>query len=118
MRGNAAEDAVTQGFNHITTLYHGFHHKTVVGAAIVFHHNQILGHVHQAAGQITGVCGFQRGIGQTFARTVGGNKVLQYGEAFTEVGSNRGFDNRAVRLGHQTTHTGKLFNLGGRTTRT
>ena len=32
-------------------------------------------------------------------------EVLLYVQAFTEVCSNRGFDNRTIRLSHQTTHT-------------
>ena len=49
---------------------------------------------------------------------MGRNKVLQYRQAFAEVGRNRGFDNRAVRFCHQAAHTGELFNLRRRTTGT
>ena len=47
-----------------------------------------------------------------------GNKVLQYVQTFTEVRGNRILDDRAVRLGHQATHTGQLANLGCGTPRT
>src|SRR5690606_11300685 len=50
-------------------------------------------------------------IGQTLTGTVGGDEVLQYVQTFTEVGDDRRLDDRAVRLGHQTTHTGQLTNL-------
>jgi hypothetical protein len=44
--------------------------------------------------------------------TVGGDEVLQYVQAFAEVRGDRRFDDRAVRLGHQTAHTGQLTDLG------
>ena len=52
-RGNTAQNTVAQRLDYITALHHGFHHKAVGGAAIVFHHHQVLGYVYQAAGQIT-----------------------------------------------------------------
>ena len=39
------------------------------------------------------------------------DKVLQYVETFTEVSRDRRFDDRAIRLGHQATHTGQLPDL-------
>ena len=39
------------------------------------------------------------------------DEVLQHGEAFAEVGGNRGLDDFAGRLGHQTAHTRELTNL-------
>ena len=53
---------------------------------------------------------------------MGRNEVLQHAHAFLEVGKNRVFDNLGafgsgfLGLGHQTTHTGKLADLSGRTT--
>ena len=86
--------------------------------AVFFGHNQILRHVNQTTSEVTGVSRLQSRISQTLTGTVSGNKVLQYVQTFTEVSGNRGFDNRAVRLSHQTTHTGQLANLSGRTTST
>ena len=51
--GYTAENTVAQRFNHVTALHYGFHHKAVGGAAIVFHHHQILGNIYQTAGQVT-----------------------------------------------------------------
>ena len=45
------------------------------------------------------------------------NKVLQHTQSLAEVRGNRCFDNRTIRLGHQTAHTGQLTNLCCRTTR-
>ena len=47
-----------------------------------------------------------------------GNEVLVHREAFTEVGRDRGLDDRAIRTGHEATHARKLANLRGGTTRT
>src|SRR5690606_1308764 len=66
-------------------------------------------------GQVTGVRRFQCGIGQTLTSTVGRNEVLQYVQTFTQGRGERRFDNRAVRLRHQTAHTGQLTDLGSRT---
>ena len=73
---HTAQDTVAQWLNHVTALYHGFHHETIAGTAIVFDHHQVLGHINQTTGQVTRVRCFQRRIGQTFTRTVSGNKVL------------------------------------------
>src|SRR5690606_37645619 len=94
------------------------HGQTFLGATVVDLDHEILGNIHQAACQVSGVGGFQRGIGQTFTCTVRRDEVLQYVQAFAEVGGNRRFDDGAVGLGHQATHTGQLTNLRGRASRT
>ena len=67
--------------------------------------------VHQTAGQITRVSGTQRRVGQTLAGAVGGNEVLQNGQALAKVRLNRTVDDLALRVGHQAAHTGELANL-------
>ncbi len=47
-----------------------------------------------------------------------GDEVLEYVQTFTEVRSDRRFDDGAIRLRHQATHTRQLTDLSGRTTRT
>ena len=79
--------------------------------AVVFPDDNVLGHVYQTAGQVTGVSGTQCGIGQTFPGTVGRNEVFQNGQAFTEVGFDGSVDDPAGRVSHQTTHTGQLTDL-------
>ena len=73
--------------------------------------DQLLRNVYQTSGQVTGIGGTKRGIGQTFTGTVRGHKVLQYVQTFTEVGLDRKFDGVTGRIGHQTTHTGQLLDL-------
>src|SRR5450830_1908452 len=108
---NTAEDTVAQRFNDFTAFNHRLHGRAVGGTAIIFDHDQILGHVNQTTCQVTGVRGLQRRIGQTLTGAVRRNKVLQHVQAFAEVRGNRRFDNRTVRFRHQTTHTCQLTNL-------
>ena len=76
-----------------------------------FPDNQFLGNVYQTSGQVTGVRGTQSRIGKTFPGSMGGHKVFQYVQTFTEVGTDRQLDGTSGGIGHQTTHSGKLFNL-------
>ena len=68
-------------------------------------------HVAQTACQVAGVGGFERRVSQAFTRTVRGDEVLKHVQTFAEVRGDRRLDDRAVRLGHQTAHTGELANL-------
>jgi len=108
---DAADDAVAQRFDFDAGFDNRLDEDAFVGAAIEFVDDHVLGHVDQAAGQVTGVGGLQSGVGKAFTRTVSGDEVLQYGEAFAEVRSDRRFHDFAGRLGHQAAHTGKLANL-------
>ena len=113
---DTAEDTVAQWLDDFTAFDQRLHDGAVGGGAIVLDDNQILGHVDQAACQVTRVCGLQRGVGQTLTGAVRRDEVLQHVQTFAEVRGDRGFDNRAVRFCHQTTHTGELTNLRSRTT--
>ena len=113
---HATQDTFTQRFDHLTTFDDSAHDLSVAGAAIHVGHHQVLGHVDQTTCQVARVRCLQRGIGQTFTRTVCRDEVLQHIQAFAEVRSNRRFNDRAIRLGHQTAHTSQLANLSGRTT--
>ncbi len=61
----------------------------VVRFAVVFVDDDVLGDIHQAAGQVTGVCRTQGGIGQTFAGAVGRDEVFQRRQALAEVRADR-----------------------------
>ena len=108
-----AQDTIAQGLDHLASFNDGAHVVAVVGAAILLGHHQVLRYVHQTTCQIARVGCFQCGIGQAFARTVCGDEILQHVQTLAEVGRDRCFDNGAVRLGHQTTHTRHLANLCG-----
>ena len=116
--GYTTQNAIAQWLFNITTLDNRGHGDTFQRATVVFGNNQILCNVNQTTRQVTGVRCFQCGIRQTFTRTVRGNEVLEYVQTFTEVRGDRRFDDGAIRLRHQTTHTRQLTNLCSRTTRT
>ncbi len=114
---NATEHTVTQWLDDIAAFHDRGHGQAIHGLAVVFGDDHVLGHVHQTAGQVTGVGGLQCGIGQALARAVGRVEVLLHVEALAEVRDDRGLDDGAVRLGHQAAHAGQLADLGRRTTR-
>ena len=113
----APQHAVAQALDHVAAFNDRLNFKAARRAAVFFVDDHVLRNVHQTAGKVAGVCGFQRGIGQTFARAVGRDEVLQDVQPLTEVRGNRCFDDGAVRLGHQTTHAGELTNLRRRAPR-
>ena len=110
--------AIAQRLFNVATFDNRRHGDAFQGAAVVFSDNQVLRNVNQTTSQVTGVRSLQCGIRQTFTRTVGGDEVLEYVQTFTEVRGDRRFDDGAIRLRHQTTHTSQLTNLCRRTTRT
>src|SRR5690606_22692724 len=111
-RGHTTKNPVTQRFDHFTAFNQRLQGVTLGGAAVVLGDDEVLRNVDQTAGQVTRVGSLKSRIGQTFTRTVSRDEVLQYVQPFTEVRCNRRFDNGAIRLGHQTAHTGQLANLG------
>ena len=83
----------------------------MLGAAILFTHDDFLRDVDQTTGQVTGFCGTQCGIGQTLTRAVLGDEVFEHGQAFTVVGLDRTRDDLALRVGHEASHTCNLADL-------
>ena len=68
--------------------------------AVFLADDNILGHVYQTTSQVTGVSRTQCGIGQTLTGTMGRNKVIGYGQAFTEVCRDRQVDDFTRRVSH------------------
>src|SRR5206468_9877924 len=95
-------DALAKVDDFLVAFVNRAHHDSVYGPAIVRNDDHILRRIHEFAGEITGVGSFQRRIGETFARTVRGNEVLQHGQAFAEILRNGTLDDFAAWLGHQT----------------
>ena len=79
--------------------------------------DDVLSDVDETTSQVTGVRGFQSGIGQTFTSSVSRNEVLENCQTFTEIRRDRRFDNFARWFRHQTAHTGQLSNLSRGTPR-
>ena len=108
---HAADDAVAQRQLDFVAFAQGGHFDAVHGVAVFLRHDDVLHHVHQTAGEVTGVSGLQSGIGQTLAGAVRRSEVLQHGKAFTEACRNRRFDDGAGRLGHEAAHAAELSHL-------
>ena len=71
-------------------------------AAVLLPDDDVLGDVHHAAGQVTGVCGTQSGIGQALTGATAGDEVLQSGQTLAVVcldGDLDGADRRCLRSG-------------------
>ena len=108
---DAADDAVAQRLDDLARLDDGAGLDAVERAAVVLGDDDVLRHVHQTPGQIAGVGGLERRVGQTLAGAVRRDEVLLHGEAFTEVRRDRRLDDLARRLGHQAAHAGELPDL-------
>src|SRR5207248_2538358 len=67
--------------------------------------------VDETTGQVARVGGPQRGVRQALAGAVGGDEVLQHGQALAEVRLDRPRDDLALRVGDEPTHTGDLLHL-------
>ncbi len=82
---NAANDAVAQWLDFVAGFDDGLDENAVGGAAIALVDDYVLRHVHEAASEVTGVGGLERGVSQTLTRTVSGDEILQHVQAFAEV---------------------------------
>src|SRR6185437_14898560 len=108
---NAADDAVAQAFDGLAGVNDGADVDAVHRAAVVFADDDVLRHVHQAAGEVAGVGGLERGVGEPLARAVGRDEILQHRQSLAEIGGDRGLDDLARGLGHQAAHAGELADL-------
>ena len=73
--------------------------------------DDLLGHVHQAAGQVTGVGGAQGGVGEPLAGPVGGHKILQHRHPLPEVGPDGPGEDFPPVVGHQAADARDLTHL-------
>ena len=110
---HATERALGQLLLDFAAVLDGPDFDAVDGAAVVFGDDDVLHHVHEAAGQVPGVRRFEGGVRETLTGAVGGGEVLEHREAFAEARGDRGFDDFAGRLGHQAAHAGELTHLVG-----
>src|SRR6185503_1346835 len=109
--GGAAEDAVTERLDDVTTLDERGGFDVLHGPAVVLADDDVLGDVDEPARQIAGVGRLQRGVGEALAGAVGRGEVLEDREALAEVRGDRRLDDLARRLGHETAHAGQLADL-------
>ena len=110
--GITAPNPAAEGIDDVAVLVvDRTHPDTVLRAAVVLADDDLLGHIHHSAGQVTGVGGTKGGIGHALTGASGGDEVLQNGQALTEVCLNGNFDGTAGGICHQATHTCQLTNL-------
>ena len=93
---DAADDAVAQRLDFDAGFDDGFDEDAVGGAAVALVDDDVLRHVDEAAGEVAGIGGLERRIGQALTRAVRRDEVLQHVEAFAEVGRDRRFDDFAA----------------------
>ena len=93
------------------------HLDEVLGLAVVGADDHVLGDVDQSPGQVAGVGGAQRRVGEALAGAVGGDEVLEHRQALHEVGLDRALDDLALRIRHQAAHPGELADLLERSAR-
>src|SRR5487761_1331540 len=87
------------------------HREPPVRAAVLLADDDVLRHVHQAPGQVPGVRGAQRGVGQALAGAVRRDEVLDHGQPLAERGLDRPRNRLALGVGHQPSHAGDLPDL-------
>ena len=83
----------------------------VLGLAVLFADDHVLGDVDEAPGQVARVRRAQRRVGKSLSGAVGGDEVLEDREALHEVGLDRPLDDFAFRIRHQAAHAGELADL-------
>ena len=108
---HAAHDTVAQRLDNLAGFDDTGDENSVHRAAVVFADDHVLRDVNQTARQVTRVGGLQRRIGQTLAGAVRRDEVFEHRQPFTEVRRDRGLDDFARRLRHQSAHSGELTDL-------
>jgi hypothetical protein len=103
--------SLAERLDHFAAFHDRPRLDAVESAAIVLRDDYILRHVDQPPREVSGVGGLERRIGQTLARAVGRDEVVQHREPFTEVRGDRRLDDFARRLRHQSAHAGELTDL-------
>ena len=73
--------------------------------------DELLRHVDETPREVAGVGRTQRGVGESLPCTVGGDEVLENGEALAEVRLDRPRDDLAARVGDEAAHAGDLTHL-------
>ncbi len=112
-----ADDAVVDRLDRLLADQDVVHGDAVGRAAVFLADDHVLRHVDQTAGQVARVGRAQRGVGQTLARAVGRDEVLEHGQAFFERGLDRDLEDAARRVGHQPAHAAELLDLRDRAAR-
>src|SRR4030095_12232580 len=108
---DAAHDAVAERLQRVAALHDRRHRDAVGGPAVLLDGGDVLRPGREPAGQVSRVRGLQGRVGESLARAVGRDEVLEDREALAEVGRDRRLDDLARGLGHQSAHSGELPDL-------
>ena len=107
----ATNDAVGQRLDYLLSVLESADLQPLASHAVFFADHHILSHIDHPPRQISGFGRLQSRIGQTLARSVGRDEVLEHRQPFFERGDNWCFDDFAdgtgqlfLRLVHQTAH--------------
>ena len=107
-------DAIGQGLDDLVLL--GIldcgPDDSVDGSAVILVDDDVLGDIDKSSCKVSGLSGLESGIGQSLSGSVGGDEELDDRKTFLEVGLDREGDDVAVRLGHQSSHSAQLPDLG------
>ena len=107
----AAEQRGLDDAHRVRVGVHLLDPDTAVRVAVDLPHDQLLRDVDETARQVAGVGGTERGVGETLARAVRRDEVLEHRQTFTEVRLDRARDDLTTRVRHETAHTGDLTHL-------
>ena len=111
LSGYPANQAILELDDLVLALIDSQAPDTVSGSAVQLPDDNVLGHIHQFPGQVSGVGGLERGVGQALSRTMRRDEVVQHRQPLAEIGQDWFFNNIPRRLGHKTTQAGQLANL-------
>ena len=110
--GETSCNSVFQAFDGFLAIHEGFHSNArnliPTLTAVCLANDQLLRYIHHTSGQVSGIGCTQRRVGKSLTCAVGGHKVFQYVQAFTEIGLNGQLNRPACRIRH---HTSQLFDL-------
>ncbi len=106
-----APEALGELLDHLTVLTDLLHPDALVHATVVLPDDDLLGHVHQTAGEVSRVGGAKSRVGHALPGASGGDEVLQNAQALPEVGLDGDLDGAAGGVGHEAAHTGQLADL-------
>ncbi len=112
-QNNPPQDAFAGRLDDFPALHQGGDIDPVDRTAVVLGNDAILSDIDEPPGEISRVGCFQCRIGKAFPGAVRGDEVLQHRQAFPEVRPNRGLDDLAGGLCHESSHPGKLPDLNG-----
>ena len=79
--------------------------------AVVRRDDDVLRHVDELPGEIAGVGGLERRVGEALPRAVGGGEVLQHAQPLAEVRKDGRLDDLPGRTRHQAAHGRELAHL-------